>query len=339
MALIHDLVLNCLPARRRTGSGGWTTCNAVCCHHRGHKQDSRHRGNFLFTAEGVIAYNCYNCGFKTIFDNNAMSKNFESLLQWLGINQEDIKRVKLDLLHNKIDGNVTVASSPDLRFTTEFAEVDLPEYAISFDSLMNEEELPDEFLTVMEYLSNRGEAILSGWNYHWTPSTKWNLNNRVIIPFYYKNKVIGWTGRYAGKPPEGVPRYFNSDLPPGYLFNCDVLNKPHRKFVTVLEGPFDAIAVDGIGTLGSELSREQLIWLNSTDIEKIVVPDRQRKNQGLIDTALEQGWSVSFPDWEDDVKDAADASLKYGKLFTLNSILRGQTKNKLQIGIKRRMFK
>lgn len=339
MTLIHEIVSNSLPVKRRAGSRGWITCNAVCCHHRGHKQDMRSRGNFLFTPDGLIVYNCYNCGFKTMFDNNSLSKPFESLMVWMGVSQDDINKIKLEILANTVNGNLTVVAGHELRFTTEFAEVELPEYAIPFDSLMEEDELPDEFLQVASYLGSRGEAVLSGWNFHWTPSTKWNLNKRVIIPFYYKDKVVGWTARYAGKPPSGISRYFNSDLPPGYLFNCDVLNTPHRKFVAVLEGPFDAIAVDGVGTLGSELSREQIVWLNSTDKEKIIVPDRQRSNQGLIDAALEHGWAVSFPEWEDGVKDAADASSRYGKLFTLDSILRGRTKNKLQIGIKRRMFK
>ena len=101
----------------------------------------------------------------------------------------------------------------------------------------------------------------------------------------------------------------------------------------------DAIAIDGVAALGSKLNKQQLSLLRNTDKEIIVLPDRQRKNQGLIDVALEENWAVSFPDWDDEVKDAADASCKYGKLFTLQTIIDSRTKNELQINVKRRMFR
>lgn len=339
MALIHDLVAGNIPAKRRMGSKGWITCNSVCCHHRGHKHDKRFRGNFLFTPEGSIVYNCYNCGFKTVYDGMHLSRNFENLMFWLGISTEDIKKVKLELFTNMMNGDMHKPDMPDLRFIAEFKETDLPEGAVPFDSLMMEDEPPDEFMQVLSYMVTRGESVLNGWNYHWCPSKKSAMNSRVIIPFYHRNKVVGWTARYAGTPPSGTPRYYNSQLQNGYLFNCDVLTKPNRLYATIHEGPFDAISVDGIATLGSELSREQISWLNSTDTEKIVVPDRQRNNQGLIDAALANGWYVSFPDWEEDVKDSADATRRYGKIFTLKTIMDAKTKSGLQIGIKRRMFR
>ena len=339
MSLIHDIMAAHLPARRRNTALGWINCNAVCCHHRGHRQDVRSRGNFLFVADGTIAYNCWNCGFKTVFDNTNVSKHFESLMTWMGIPHDDINKIKLELLQNKIDGATPNAIVADLRFTTDFKEVALPDGAIPFESVIEEEEIPEQFVNVMGYVDSRGEAILNGWDYYWSASDKWDLNNRVIVPFYQRNKIVGWTARYAGTAPEGTPRYYNSELQPGYLFNCDILNNHHRKYILVAEGPFDAIALSGIGTLGSELSKQQISWLNSTDVDKIIVPDRQRKNQGLIDTALDQGWYVSFPEWEDNIKDAADAARKYGKLFTIRSAIAAKSNSKLHIGIKRRMFR
>lgn len=339
MALIHDLMVKHMPVKRRMGSKGWVTCNAVCCHHRGHKQDQRFRGNFLFTPEGSIVYNCYNCGFKTVYDGLHLSRNFESLMGWIGVPDDDIKRIKLEMLNDLMNGQDNKSGLLDLRFTTDFKETELPDGAIPFDSLIMEDDPPEKFLEVISYMSTRGDAVLKGWNYHWSAGKKSNMHSRVIVPFYYRNKVVGWTARYAGTPPSGVPRYYNSQLQVGYIFNSDVLYKPARKYVTVHEGPFDAISVDGVAMLGSEPSREQISWLNSTDKEKIIVPDRQRNNQGLIDAALENGWHVSFPEWEEDVKDSADATKRYGKIFTLKTIMDSKTKNGLQIGIKRRMFR
>ena len=53
----------------------------------------------------------------------------------------------------------------------------------------------------------------------------------------------------------------------------------------------------------------------------MLVPDRDKAGQKLIDDALEYGWSVSFPEWEADVKDINAAVIRYGKLFTLKSNL------------------
>jgi hypothetical protein len=340
MSYIHDIVMAHLPMHRKTSVLGWINCNAVCCHHRGHRQDVRLRGNFLFENTGGIIYNCYNCGFKAKFDTTSLSESFESLMNWMGITREDISKIKLELLNNKLNGIDVKANSITIKLIHEFHEISLPEGAISFESVIEEENIPESFMNVFGYLMNRGNAIANGWDYYWSAKTKWSLKNRIIIPFYQAGKIVGWTARYAGIPPnKDTPRYFNSDLQTGYLFNCDILNNMNREFVLLVEGPFDAIALSCIGTLGSELNKNQIAWLNSTDKIKIVVPDRQRKNQGLIDTALDNNWFVSFPEWEEDIKDAADAACRYGKLFALRSVIAARTDSKLAIGIKRKMFR
>ena len=97
--------------------------------------------------------------------------------------------------------------------------------------------------------------------------------------------------------------------------------------------------MQGVGAMGSTLSADQVHWLSMQSAHKVVLPDRQRKNQELIDAALLFGWSVSFPEWEDDVKDAADACKKYGQVYTITSVLASQTADPVMIGIKRKMFK
>ena len=58
----------------------------------------------------------------------------------------------------------------------------------------------------------------------------------------------------------------------------------------------------------------------------------------LINQAIEFGWSVAFPEWDEKVEDVADAVLKYGRLFTMQSILKSTEKNKLKIDLKRKMY-
>lgn len=339
MTLVHDLVVSNIPNKRRQTPRGWVIFDAVCCHHRGHTHDKRNRGNLMINQNGIIGYNCYNCGFRTRFDGIDLSRNFENLLHWLGASSQSIQEAKLELLKNKIEGIVPDGLAEEFLFTKAFPEVDLPKDAVPIESIADLDEIPEEYISVISYLNSRGKVLAENYDYYWTPNSKNDMNKRLIIPFYYDNKVVGWTARYAGTPPSGTPRYYNSGLQPGYLFNNEVMNKYNRKYVLLVEGPFDAIAVDGVAVLGSELSHEQLAWLLQCDKEIVVVPDRQRKNQGLIDAALDNNWYVSFPEWEDNIKDCADASARYGRIYTIRSILESKTKSALQIKVKRQMFK
>ena len=54
--------------------------------------------------------------------------------------------------------------------------------------------------------------------------------------------------------------------------------------------------------------------------------------------AIEFGWSVAFPEWDDHVGDVADAVSKYGRLFTIQSILNSTESNRLKIDLKRKMY-
>ena len=339
MALIHDILIEKLPQKRKKTPRGWVVFNSPCCEHRGHKPDRRSRGNLLIMPDGTIGFNCYNCGFRTRADAGHLSKNFELLLRWLGVSDQDLGRVKLEILKNKLDGVETSTTDYKPMVFRNFDEVELPPGSTPIHTLLLGEDLSDDFLSVMNYLVSRGNDIANSYDYFWSPDTHNHMNKRIIIPFYHNNKIVGWTGRYAGSPPAGVPRYWNSQLSKGYLFNGDALDIADRKYAILTEGPFDAIALDCVGVLGSELSREQLSWIKQSEKEIIVAPDRQRKNQGLIDAALENNWSVAFPDWEDDIKDAADAAKKYGKLYALRSIIKTKTASPLEIGIKRKMFR
>lgn len=326
--------------RTKQTQKGWITGNACCCQHRGHNPDTRSRGNFLFLNNGHIIYNCYNCGFKTGYINVGLSNNFISLMHYLGIPNETIQELKLDIFNKKTNGELyTGIIQPKIFNNNEFKEIELPPEAVQIKELLKTSYRPDNFVNCVEYLKSRGTAIEEGWDYYWSPSPKWDLNNRIIIPFKHNETIVGWTGRYIGTPPKDVSKYFNSDIQEGYLFNGEVIAKPKRKYIIIVEGPFDAIAIDGVSALGSMLNKTQINWLNSTDKEKIVMPDRQQKNQGLIDIALDEGWAVSFPEWEENIKDAADAQCRYGQLYTVASIIASRTKNNLQINVKRQLLK
>jgi len=337
--LVHQLVNEYLPLKRRQGSKNWITFDACCCHHRGHKRDTRGRGNLLVLPDGKIVVNCYNCGFKTAYFGTDINKKFETWLNWLGVPHSRIQEAKFEILQKKINGELSESVDYNFSQIDNFVEIELPEKSMPISQLINENYQSPDFHACVEYIRSRGRAVYESYDYHWTSITKWDLNKRIIVPFRYGGKIVGWTARYAGSTPTGVPRYYNSKLPSDYLFNNDVMYSSNRKFLIIVEGPFDAIAIDGIGVLGSQLSQTQINWLNSTNKEKIVLPDRQRKNQDLIDCAVAENWAVSFPEWEENIKDAADAQCRYGQVYTLATIINSRTYNKLQIDVKRRMLK
>jgi hypothetical protein len=89
--------------------------------------------------------------------------------------------------------------------------------------------------------------------------------------------------------------------------------------------------------LGAKISKQQIDWLNRSGKEIIVVPDRDLRSRTLVDAAMENGWAVSYPwgksfdKWDREIKDAADAVKKYGRLYTVRTIIENKTANKVKI--------
>ena len=73
--------------------------------------------------------------------------------------------------------------------------------------------------------------------------------------------------------------------------------------------------------------------LRMVQLEPIPAPIMQEEEP---EEALNYGFQVSLPDWEDNVKDVNDAVIKYGKLPALLSILQSATNNKIKIEMQRK---
>ena len=132
------------------------------------------------------------------------------------------------------------------------------------------------------------------------------------MPFYWHGDVVGYTGRLFDTRNKEIKYY--TETQPGYVFNMDAQDW-QRKFVLVMEGPFDAITLGGVAILGSEINNTQRELIQGLNRQVIVVPDRDQPGQKLIDQAKEFGWSVAFPQWHESVVDVAEAVLKYGRLL------------------------
>jgi DNA primase len=195
---------------------------------------------------------------------------------------------------------------------------------------VNSAYLPDiaeDIGKIIDYLIDRGFDPLDD-NFCWSPAP--GFIDRVIIPFKYDGIVVGNTAR---KVKEGRPKYL-SDQHPFFVFNIDSQD-PLNKYVFVCEGPFDALAVDGVALLTNEISQQQAHIINGLGKEVIVIPDQDKAGLALINQAVDYDWSVAFPNWGEDVKDCADAVKKYGKLFVVVDAIKTSQQGEIKIKVAR----
>lgn len=321
---IQDHVKSIIPNKRTSPTSGWISFNAPCCIHRGESADKRQRGGVIFNTNGAIAYHCFNCAYTASYSpGRLLSLKFKNLLKWLGDDEVTIQSMALMALKVKdLVDPADVDHTPD--FTIDFKEVSLPEYALPLDAWVNTE-AEASIIKVLEYVAKRSIDI-DRYKLHWSPLTDHNLHNRVIIPFYYQNKIVGWTAR--GISPIVLPKYYTNSQP-DYVFNLDH-QVPNRSVVVVVEGAFDAMAVDGVAILGAECSSRQADLIEGLGKDVILVPDFDVTTKSgkkiwagkrLVDQAISRGWGVSFPVWSETHKDVSAAVAEYGKLFVFKTIL------------------
>jgi len=312
MSLIIDTINSYLPPKRKKTPSGWISFNAVCCHHNGTTTDTRHRGGMMIN-EGV-SYHCFNCGFKTSWQSGRIiTAKFRKLMRWLNVPDDMISKCSLEALRLKENSEY----KSKIELVPKFIDKSLPPDSMKIGGV----ECHEEMLSAMQYIASRG-FYLDDYDWYWSSA----YPNRLIVPFYFNKKLVGFTARLLR---DGKPKYI-SEQQPGYVFNFD-RQLENRKYVIVCEGPFDAISVDGVALLGSDISEHQKNLINQLKREVIVLPDKDAAGKKLVEKAIENNWSVSFPNWDSDVKDANDALLKYGRLSTLYSIISAKEASGLKI--------
>lgn len=321
MSLIVDTISAYLPAKRKHTPSGWTSFNAVCCQHNGNSPDTRQRGG-VHIHDDSISYHCFNCGFKASWQpGRPLSVKFKKLLQWLNVPDDVITKCSFDALRLKDE----VAPEHKLDLVPKFFDKALPLGAKPILEWCKDP--PDELVPVVEYLVGRGYS-LDDYDWYWTDEK--GFNDRLIVPFYYQGRTVGYTARLCRE--RKTVKYI-SEQQPGYVFNLDHQTWD-RKFVLVTEGPLDAVCVDGVAVVSNEISPQQRHLISKLQREIIVVPDRDQAGLKMIEQAIEWGWSVSLPDWDPSIKDVNDAVRHYGKLYALWSIIQAKESNSLKIQLK-----
>tara|TARA_B110000971_G_C19990526_1_gene491745 strand:- start:1005 stop:1694 length:690 start_codon:yes stop_codon:yes gene_type:complete len=209
-----------------------------------------------------------------------------------------------------------------------FETVPLPPDAIK---LTNINEFNKYSIAILEYMSSRN-LNLDDTEYYWSPSLAYR--DRLIIPFYFEKRIVGWTARTIIGDKQ--PKYL-MEVQPGFVYGLDEQN--HNKvFCIVCEGQLDAIHIDGCALGGSEINDAQALLLNRLSKDIIVVPDRDHAGKKLIEQAIDLGWGVSLPDWDSDITDVSEAVNKYGRLYTLYSIANAAETSALKIRLKEKKW-
>lgn len=322
MTLVLDKIRSLLPHTAKISPSGWTSFNAPCCHHKGHKSDDRKRGGVMFT--DTFVYNCFNCKHTAYWEpGRPVSEKLKQLCRWMGATDDDIKQLTFEALKTERADYL-----PELSTSyTAFEEKQLPKDAKPISWWINcpLEDMELDIIPVLEYMLSRGLTV-DDFDFYWSPHR--GYKNRLLIPFWYQQKIVGWTGR---KISEGKPKYL-SDQPSNFVFNLDQQKKEHQ-YLFVCEGPFDAIAVNGVALLTNNISDQQARIINNMQKTVIVVPDQDTAGMALTKKAIEYNWSVAFPNWEAGVKDCADAVNQYGKLFVMVDLIQTAQQGAIKINI------
>jgi 5S rRNA maturation endonuclease (ribonuclease M5) len=290
----------------------------------------------MTSADGTISYHCFNCGFKANYViGRKLNQKMRAFMGYIGIPDDTIRKLAIEAMREEESD----ARYEKKRFVT-FNKKELPKHTKLLGDWLEDytvgtmpTEQQNKIDNLLNYLAGRG--IGADWyDFMYSSDKHWDVDKRLLIPFYWRGDVVGFTGRIFE---ESTKVKYYTDVQPGYVFNMDAQDWT-RKFVIVTEGPFDAITISGVSILGSEINDIQRELIDGLGRQVIVVPDRDAPGEKLIAQAKEFGWSVAFPEWGSDINDVADAVMKYGRLFTIQSILKTTESNKLKIDLKRKMY-
>jgi hypothetical protein len=311
-------VISFLPSKRKQTTSGWISFNAPCCVHRGDTQDKRQRGGIKPGTDGSWSYHCFNCGYTASF---VLGRNLtfkaRRLLEWMNVPQEEIERINLESLkHKSIEGllgerQAIVNQLQNIGFEDRDLPADTQPLSDTGQAYLRSRKLPQDYPFLYKTMPRPG----------------------IVVPFTHDNQVVGHTTRFLD---DRTPKYIQ-DIQPGYVFGTD-LQGADWQYAIVVEGVFDALSIGGLAVLHADINEAQVRLIRSLGRDVIVVPDQDAAGMRLVDRAVELGWSVSMPEWGNEVKDVNDAVIKYGKLGTLLTIMQAREHSKIKIELRKKQI-
>lgn len=329
--VLVDALLSYLPTLTLTPSG-WRKSNCPMCTRRGETADTRERFG-LMVSPNSIGMNCFNCGFSALWiEGSEISPPIRELLAAIGVSDTDIHKLYFQSYIEKT--NIVLPDFAPLAEIRSWEAVDLPVDSQPISVWAEYGCTDPKFLMVAEYAISRQIQDLS--RVYWTPDKKYNANQRLVLPYYHREKIVGYTGRLVGNKINVKNRYHHV-IPDRYIYNLDAQRNYERKYTLIMEGSFDALLCDGIAMLRNGISKPQAQMINSIHTYKVVVPDRDKSGGSLVDCAIEYGWYVSFPPWGKKIKDLTDAAKQYGLIYSVRSLFSNITNDPDKIKVWRKI--
>ena len=328
MTLIIDYAKTLIPTNWKHSPNGWVSGNCPMCVVNGESRpDTKSRGGFHFE-EDKFQYNCFNCGYSTGWSpGKKLSYRLKKLLLRLGADESDVQRLVLDLMREDEMASILYKQNKrDEPVIIDWPTVELPEGTLPFAEHINPNE---DWISAASYIHQRGFNVEDNRFLYTASKVPARMNKRIVIPFYYKGRVVGYTGRWVGTPPDKMPKYYNQQPPKNFVYGLDKQTSDKRT-VIVTEGILDAIVTDGVAIGSNNINDDQANIIDSLNKRVVLLPDADSAGAKAINTAIERGWGVAFPEWHE-CKDAGDAMEKYGRLFTVKSILESVETNTTRI--------
>lgn len=321
---ILETIYNLLPPEKKQRNNKWIAFNAPCCEEYGHENpDKKSRGNMLFTDDSCV-YNCFNCHYTTGFKvGQYMSKKFTDLLYWMGASSKEINDLRL-MIREYNESNTSGIIQKEIVKKREIRKI--PKNYKSIQESLCEGEKSKTFQKIVQYIYQRNPRLLEWSTLYWAEK-----NESFLIECKEYDETVGYSLRSIDDNSKSKYLHY---IPYGYVYNFDNLLKD-RKYEILVEGELDAQAIDGIAYLGSTLTDDRLKRLIPfvNDKELIICPDRDNAGKKIVDQVLEQDlpFSIAFPNWDRGIKDSEEAVKKYGRLYTIYTILNSKEKDKALI--------
>lgn len=312
-----------LPPASRLSSTGYYNFDCPLC------GDRRGRGGFSETPTGGWRYKCFNAGCEAADraigwePGGGLGGRPRKLFRALG---GDPKALPIsDLMKAadtfRRDGSSRRDGGDEAVYS--FPEVELPPGCVPLLSAADGE-LSDEqaigLASVVEFLESRGGEIAEAHQFMWSPMEPSSL----VVPYLHHGRVVGWTSRSVGVVRRNK---YKTKCSPDYVFRQDRLERSSDVVAVVVEGELDAVAVDGVALRSSSPTKKQELLLNLCGQDVVVLPDMERSGAALVAAAERNNWFVSVPRWDRGVKDACTACARYGMLYTVESVVKGATRN------------
>ena len=126
----------------------------------------------------------------------------------MGTPDDVINKVALEVMR---ENEGVVAQTQIVQLPT-FNTVPLPDDAIKITDITDFNKYS---VAVLEYMAARS-LNTDDTDYYWSPSL--GYRDRLIIPFYYEGRVVGWTGRSVQA--DKKPKYL-TEVQPGFVYGLD----------------------------------------------------------------------------------------------------------------------